>query len=170
MRTAAVSVVLEGGGSPMAETARDDRKLSVTGDDGVTLPAAVSLPVSVPIRGGLAALHPAGDPSREQCLFRQLADLLPSQGVAVLRFDRRTSADGHDVPLVIQARDALAALRTLRQKLRRRGAEGDPPPLLGLWGFSQGAWAAPLAATLSTEVAFLVLAASTKKAAGGYRL
>jgi pimeloyl-ACP methyl ester carboxylesterase len=32
---------------------------------------------------------------------------------------------------------------------------------VGLWGFSQGAWAAPLAASISPEVAFLVLLAST---------
>jgi pimeloyl-ACP methyl ester carboxylesterase len=32
---------------------------------------------------------------------------------------------------------------------------------VGLWGISQGAWVAPLAATRSTEVAFLVLLAST---------
>lgn len=32
---------------------------------------------------------------------------------------------------------------------------------IGLWGFSQGAWVAPLAASRSTKIAFLVLVAST---------
>ena len=35
------------------------------------------------------------------------------------------------------------------------------PRRIGLWGFSQGAWVAPLAASRSSKIAFLVLLAST---------
>jgi uncharacterized protein len=35
------------------------------------------------------------------------------------------------------------------------------PERVGLWGFSQGAWVAPLAASRSTKIRFLVLIAST---------
>jgi pimeloyl-ACP methyl ester carboxylesterase len=63
------------------------------------------------------------------------------------------------VPLETQARDALAALRVMRQHPRLAGAVAAAP--FGLWGFSQGAWAAPLAASLSPEVRFLILVAST---------
>jgi len=128
--------------------------LSVT-SDGVSLPATLSIPESCPLLGGVVPLHPADDPSRNQFLFRQLADILPQHGVAVLRFDRRAWPGGGDVPLEIQANDALAALQTLRLRADLR----DAP--VGLWGFSQGAWAAPLAASLSPEVAFLTLVAST---------
>ncbi len=85
--------------------------------------------------------------------MRHLARTLPAHGIAVLRFDRRPARG--DVPLAVQAADALAALRLLRVQ----PGVGDAP--LGLWGFSQGAWAAPLAAALSEEVAGLVLLAST---------
>ena len=77
---------------------------------------------------------------------------LPPRGVAVLRFDRRAYSDDRDVPLALQAKDALGMLHELRQS----PGVGNAP--LGLWGFSQGAWAAPLAASLTPDaVAFLAL-------------
>ena len=107
-----------------------DVELSIA-SDGVALSATLSIPASSPI-GGLILLHPADDPSRDQFLFRHLADILPRQGVAVVRYDRRETPDGSDVPLETQANDALAALRALR----RRPGMGSVP--IGLWGFSQG--------------------------------
>jgi uncharacterized protein len=144
----------------MGNTWRRDIQLSVTSDDGVVLPAILSLPLATPLIGGIVPLHPADDASREQFLFRNLADLLPRYGIAVLRFDRRAAADGGDVPLALQAQDALAALQTLRHQAGSTGGLEEIMPV-GLWGFSQGAWAAPLAASLSTDVAFLALVAST---------
>jgi len=104
------------------------------------------------VRGGVVPRHPASDGSRRQFLFEHLAETLVPRGVAVLRFDRRPSPDGQDIPFAVQADDALAALRALRAKI------GDAP--LGLWAWSQGAWAASLAAASSPEVAFLVLLAA----------
>jgi pimeloyl-ACP methyl ester carboxylesterase len=144
----------------MDETSISEVRLSVTSDDGIVLPAILSLPVSAPLIGGLVPLHPADDASREQFLFCHLADLLPRHGIAVLRFDRRPTADGRDVPLALQAQDALAALQTLRHQARSATGIEETMPV-GLWGFSQGAWAAPLAASLSADVAFLALVAST---------
>src|SRR5215472_2513106 len=144
----------------MSDAWRSDIQLNITSDDGVVLPAVLSLPFSAPLIGGIVPLHPADDASREQFLFRHLADLLPRHGVAVLRFDRRATADGRDVPLALQAQDALAALTTLRHQARSASGLEETMPV-GLWGFSQGAWAAPLAASLSADVAFLALVAST---------
>ena len=105
-------------------------------------------------RGGVVPLHPASDGSRRQFLFEHLADTLAPLGVSVLSFDRRASPDDSDIPFEVQAEDALAALRTLRAEV------GDVP--LGLWAWSQGAWAASLAAATSPdEVAFLVLLAAS---------
>jgi pimeloyl-ACP methyl ester carboxylesterase len=129
-------------------------ELNVNSTD-VTLPGLLSLPPDRPARGGVVPLHPSSDPSRDQFLIRHLADLLPRHGIAVLRYDRRTVSGDHDVPLDLQARDALAAVHTLREHPSVAGAP------VGIWGFSQGAWAAPLAASLSPEVAFLALIAST---------
>lgn len=104
------------------------------------------------VRGGLVPLHPAVDGSRRQFLFEHLVDTVVPRGVAVLRFDRRPSPSGEDVPFAVQADDALAALDALRSEV------GDVP--LGLWAWSQGAWAAALAASRSREVAFLILLAA----------
>lgn len=123
----------------------------VSGD--VLLPASLTLSAGNRARGGLVPLHPAREASREQFLFRHLAEILPPLGLAILRYDRRRG--NGDVPLRVQAQDALAAIGCLVERLGSR----DLP--IGLWGYSQGAWAAPLAAAQSTKVAFLVLCAST---------
>jgi len=128
--------------------------LNIVSED-VSLPATLTLPESLPPRGGVIPLHPADDSSRNQFLFRHLADLLPQHGIAVLRFDRRATPGKGDVPLEAQARDALAAVQLLRTY------EGMKDAPVGLWGFSQGAWAAPLAASLSPDVAFLILVSSS---------
>jgi pimeloyl-ACP methyl ester carboxylesterase len=115
------------------------------------LPATLSLPEGQ-ARAGVIPLHPAGDGSRHQFLFEHLTDTLVPRGVAVLRFDRRPSPDDEDIPFAVQADDALEALRLLRTQV------GSAP--VGLWAWSQGAWAAALAAARSQEVAFLVLLAA----------
>lgn len=98
-------------------------------------------------RLGLVPLHPAGTGSRDHPLFLHLAELLAARNVAVLRFDRRPAPPGNDVPLAEQAHDARAAMARLR-------AVTHAP--VGLWGFSQGAWAAALAAAEDRETAFVV--------------
>ena len=85
-------------------------------------------------------------PEREQPLFTHLAQALTPAGCAVLSFDRR-ECEG-DVPLAVQAQDAMWAAAALRGEI-------DAP--IGLFGFSQGAWAAGLAASLSDDFAFLIV-------------
>ncbi|HKC77035.1 MAG TPA: alpha/beta hydrolase [Gaiellaceae bacterium] len=115
------------------------------------LPATLSLPDG-PARAGVVPLHPAADGSREQYLFEHLVDTVVPRGVAVLRFDRRPPDADEDIPFEVQADDAVRALRLLRAEI------GSAP--VGLWAWSQGAWAAVLAASRSSEVAFLVLLAA----------
>lgn len=119
--------------------------------DRARLALTLALPGG-PVRGGCVALHPAGDGSRRQPLLQHLAEVLPQHGVAVLLHDRRPAAEGQDVPLEVQADDALAVAEELRSRV-------GPVPV-GMWGWSQGAWAAPLAASRDPRVAFLVLVAS----------
>ena len=102
----------------------------------------------LPVSGGLVALHGAALPQREQPLFDHLARVLTPLGYAVLTYDRRAAPGGGDTPLEVQADDALSAASSLR-------AEIDAP--VGVFGFSQGAWAAALAASRSPEMAFLAL-------------
>jgi uncharacterized protein len=125
-----------------------ERELTV-GD----LPATLTVPDG-PVRGGLVPLHPAGDGSRRQFLFEHLTDTVVPRGFAVLRYDRRPSPDDEDVPFTIQADDALRAFAVLRAE----PGVGNVP--LGLWAWSQGAWAAALAVARSRDVAFLVLLAA----------
>ena len=119
--------------------------------DGVALDATLTLPDGPGRHAALVTLHPANDGSRDHYLFRHLASVLPPRGIAVLRYDRR----GDDVPLEDQAADARSAIAALRA---RQDIDGER---IGLWGFSQGAWVAPMVAADSAEVAFLVLVAST---------
>ena len=96
-------------------------------------------------------LHGASDSSRDHFLFRHLARVLPPAGIAVGRFDRR----GYDVPFEDQVDDALAFVEELAARPDIDAAR------IGLWGWSQGAWIAPLAASRSSRISFLVLVAST---------
>lgn len=68
----------------------------------------------------------------------------------MLRYDRR----GDDMPFEDQVADANSAVDDLRTR------PDIDPARIGLWGFSQGAWIAPLVAAESERIAFLVLVAS----------
>ena len=108
----------------------------------------------------IIGLHPANGPSRDHFLFRHLALLLPERGVAVARFDRRDfgrpfELNGDDVPFDLQVEDAMRVLTELEHDDR------IDVRCIGLWGYSQGAWSAALAASRSPKIAFLVLLAAT---------
>jgi pimeloyl-ACP methyl ester carboxylesterase len=111
--------------------------------------STVDLPKGRGPHPAIVGLHPADDASRDHYLFRHLATVLPPRGIAVARFDRR----GDDVPFEDQIADTLDVLADLRRRPEMDAAR------IGLWGFSQGAWIAPMVAS-RTDVAFLVLVAS----------
>jgi pimeloyl-ACP methyl ester carboxylesterase len=100
----------------------------------------------------LVALHGASDGTRDAAIYKHLHHVLPAAGIGVVTFDRR--GEGQSTGDVIsgrfdgQVRDALAVRDAL------------DVPTVGLWGFSQGGWVAPLAATRSERIVFLVLVAS----------
>jgi len=100
----------------------------------------------------LVALHGAGEGTRESAFLRHLHELLPQHGIGVVTFDRRgegrSTGDATRGRFDLQAADALAVLRAVDAER------------VGLAGYSQGGWVAPIAATLSDDVAFLVLVAS----------
>ena len=116
--------------------------------DGFSLAASYS-PAG---RTALVALHGAGEGTRDSPLLRHLHELLPPHGIGVVTFDRRgegeSTGDATRGRFDLQAGDALAVLRALDAER------------VGLAGYSQGGWVAPIAATLSDDVAFLVLVAS----------
>jgi pimeloyl-ACP methyl ester carboxylesterase len=101
----------------------------------------------------VVALHGAGAGTRDYQLFRHLHDVLPPAGIGVVTFDRRgegqSTGDASRGRFEIQAQDALAV------------REAIDVPRVGLWGLSQGGWIAPLAASMSDRIAFVVGLAST---------
>jgi pimeloyl-ACP methyl ester carboxylesterase len=101
----------------------------------------------------VVALHGASAGTRDHHLYRHLHAVLPPAGIGVVTFDRRGEGASSGDPSVgrfeLQAQDALAVAHSLQVGR------------IGLWGFSQGGWVAPIAATMSDDVAFLVLIAST---------
>jgi uncharacterized protein len=106
------------------------------------------------VLGGMVPLHPANDPSKDLFLFRDLARVAARRGIATLRYDRRAHRRGDEVPFEDQADDAIAATRVLAEHV------GNPRLRVGLWAWSQGAWAAALAAARSRRIRGLVLVAS----------
>ena len=100
----------------------------------------------------LVALHGAGEGTSESPMLRHLHELLPPHGIGVVTFDRRgegeSTGDATRGRFDLQADDALAVLRAV------------DAGLVGLFGYSQGGWIAPIAAGQSDDVAFLVLVAS----------
>ena len=95
-------------------------------------------------------LHGASDGRTRQPLFDQVAQVLAPMGAAVLTYERRPVKRG-DTPLGVQAADAVAAMRALRIELRCR---------VGVFGFSQGARAAALAAADEVNDYLVVLGCS----------
>jgi uncharacterized protein len=105
-------------------------------------------------RTAVVALHGAGNGTRDSSpLYRHLHETLPPLGIGVATFDRRGDGESEGEPtrgrLTAQARDGLAVATALET------------PRFGLWGFSQGGSVAPLAATLSDDVAFVITIAAS---------
>ncbi|WP_367137360.1 alpha/beta hydrolase family protein [Saccharothrix sp. HUAS TT1] len=109
--------------------------LAPVGDPGARWPAMVMV-------------HGSGRVSREG--YRAEAEAFARAGIVTLVYDKRPKRSKSDVDFGLLAEDALAGLRALR------GRPGVDPARSGLWGVSEGGWVAPLAASASADVAFLV--------------
>lgn len=121
----------------------------------IHLVATLFLPPGPGPYPAIVILHGAEGMPRTSPHYRATAQSLTRLGIAVLLPDRRGIGDSEgryeEVPdLLVPARDALAGVAHLRA---RRDIRRDR---IGLYGTSQGGWAAPLAATLSPDVAFVV--------------
>ena len=122
----------------------------------VTLAATLLAP-------GTEGKHPAvvyipgsgGDyTSRDSSLFREYHQLI-SNGIAVLIYDKRgtggSSGDWQRSSFESLAADALAGVAFLKTR------KDINPKQIGVWGFSQGATIAPFAASVSKDVAFVIM-------------
>ena len=98
---------------------------------------------------GIVLVGGSGSGPREE--YQQEAEAFARAGITTLVYDKRTvgySLLHRDFGLL--ADDALAGVRLLQSR------SGVNPRQVGLWGFSEGGWVAPLAASRSTDVAFVV--------------
>ncbi|HEY0623540.1 alpha/beta hydrolase family protein [Sphingomonas sp.] len=133
------------------ETVTEARRFT---SGGVELGGTLHLPRSRKPVAAVVVTHSASSPLRDASLYEHLKVMLPAIGIAVLTYDRRgsgqsgTKTAGGDYTLL--ADDAIAAVRSLK---------ADPridPRRIGTWGLSQGGWIAPLAASRSPEIAFVI--------------
>jgi uncharacterized protein len=137
--------------------ATSERDVTFTGAGGVRLHGSVLAPArpATGRRPGLVLVGGASDAAHDPARSRD--DLLPearsyaARGLDVLIYDKRTV--GYSLlhrDYGVLATDALAALALLR------GQDGVDPARVGLWGVSEGAWVASIAAARSPAVAFVV--------------
>ncbi|GAB3958735.1 alpha/beta hydrolase [Actinoallomurus acanthiterrae] len=128
----------------------DRSDVAFRGGEGVILHGTVVAPSGATGRvPGVVLVGGAGPAPRQE--YTQEAEAFARAGIAALIYDKRTigySRTHRDYSLL--AADALAGVRTLRAR------PGVDPVKVGLWGFSEGGWVAPVAASRSSDVAFLI--------------
>jgi hypothetical protein len=119
---------------------------------GVTLAGTLRLPLARGRRPALFLLQGSGDADREAESF--YADHFARHGIATLVYDKRgTGSSGGDYreeSFNDFAADALAGVHYLQSRKEIN------PKRVGLYGRSHGGIVAPLAASLSKDVAFII--------------
>lgn len=131
--------------------------------DGITLAGTLTTPRSEGTFPAVLLLSGSGAQDRDESVFGHrpfliLADYLTRKGIAVLRADDRgvggSTGDFSEATAVDFAADAMAGIRYLksRKEINHR--------LIGLVGHSEGGMIAPIVATQSPDIAFIVLIAS----------
>jgi uncharacterized protein len=97
----------------------------------------------------LVLVHGSGAADRKGFVF---ARALAEAGIPVFAYDKRgvgeSGGDWKKSSIAELASDSVTAVNHLKAR--------EPNALIGLWGGSQGGWIVPMAATLSTNVAFII--------------
>ncbi|WP_374607217.1 alpha/beta fold hydrolase [Thermomonas sp.] len=150
---------------PVAEDASfSEREVMVGGDDRA-LPATLALPKGDGSFPAVVLVHGSGPHDRDETIgpnkpFLDIARGLAAQGIAVLRYEKRSKARPQDFASGMfgvdeeTTNDAVQAVATLR------GIDGIDPKRVFVLGHSQGGMMAPRIAAVSGHVAGLVLLAA----------
>jgi pimeloyl-ACP methyl ester carboxylesterase len=125
----------------------------------VTLAGTILVPPGPGPHPAVVCTHGAGPDGRQKASYRSNGYFLARQGFVTLIYDKRgvglSTGDFQTASLEDLADDALAGVGLLKT---RKDVNGNN---IGVTGVSQGGWISPLAATRSTDVAFvLVISAS----------
>ena len=116
----------------------------------VNLAGTLVLPEGPGAHPAVVLFHGSGPQARDLFTARWFA----SQGVAALAYDKRgvgeSAGDFRVIPFMELCDDGLAAIGYLKSR-----NEIDAKRI-GAWGLSQGGWLGPLAASRSTDVAFVI--------------
>lgn len=101
-------------------------------------------------------VHGSGNQTRSEDFYRSRAYLLAMNGIACLIFDRRGKGQstGSEVSMELLADDAIAGVHYLQNNPFIKKNE------IGIMGFSQGGYIAPLAARRSKDIAFVITGAA----------
>ena len=130
----------------------------------ITLAGTLTLPESGAPHPAVVMITGSGPQNRDEELFgfrpfHTIADHLTRNGIAVLRYDDRgvggSTGSVSEATTEDFARDVLAAVDFLKNR------SDIDPERIGLIGHSEGGIVAPLASSMSDDVAFMVLMAGT---------
>lgn len=138
------------------------------GEGAAALPATLAVPRGTGPFPAVVLVHGSGPHDRDETIgpnkpFLDIARGLAEQGIAVLRYEKRTKARPQDFaskPFGVDeetTHDAVQAVATLR------GVDGIDPKRIHVLGHSQGGMMAPRIAAMSGHVAGLVLLAAPSR-------
>jgi uncharacterized protein len=153
-----LSVVTACSAAPAAREARVEKLTLVSKD--ARLAATLHLPAATKRLPAVVLVHGSGRLTAD-AMARSLKDRLTSMGLAVLAYDKRGVGEStgqytsigpsnSERMLDLLASDAVAAVDALA------GHSAVDRSKIGLFGVSQGGWIAPLAASRSDKVAFVI--------------
>jgi dienelactone hydrolase len=144
----AAAVLVLGAVLPVTASAQPPDDLTFTGAGGIPLHGTVFRPAGPPKS---AIVLQGGSDWQERADLRVQAETFTRLGVTTLVYDRRTigySKTRRDYGVL--ADDLVAAVGALRAQ------PGVDPADVGVWGVSEGGWVAPLAATRSPGIAYVI--------------
>ncbi|MFD2473738.1 alpha/beta hydrolase family protein [Amycolatopsis silviterrae] len=144
----AAAILVLGSVLPTAQPAQASPSANVTftGAGGITLHGTVFRPDG-PARS--AIVLQGGSDWRTRDNLRVQAEMFTRLGVTTLVYDRRTSGYSKTQrDYGVLADDLVSAVRALRAQSGTKE--------VGVWGVSEGAWVAPLAATRAADISYVI--------------